>query len=150
MVVYFFDSSALVKRYMDEPGSEWVRWALSQSPFAAIAEITIVEVVAALARRWRMGEIAAKEYRFAKDVFLKDVQGHSVFPANRSTIEQATALIDRHPLCAYDALQLATALQLADALRSEGFSLTFVSADERLCAAAEQEGLPTVNPNRLP
>lgn len=65
-------------------------------------------------------------------------------------MEQATVLIDHHPLRAYDALQLATALQLADALRSEGLSLTFVSADERLCTAAEQEGLVTVNPNHLP
>ncbi|MCS7283914.1 MAG: type II toxin-antitoxin system VapC family toxin, partial [Anaerolineae bacterium] len=142
MVVYFFDSSALVKRYMDEPGSEWVRQILAEFPFAAIAEITLVEVVAALARRWRMGEITIEEYRFTRGVFLKDVRWYQVFPTSQSTVERAIALIDHHPLRAYDALQLATALQLADALRSERLSLTFVSADERLCAAAEQEGLP--------
>ncbi len=51
MVIYFFDSSALVKQYVDEPGSGWVRHVLSRFPPTAIAEITAVEVVAALA--WR-------------------------------------------------------------------------------------------------
>ncbi len=150
MVVYFFDSSALVKQYVDEPGSQWVRRVLSQFPPTAIAEITIVEVVAALARRWRMGEITAEEYRFAKSVFLEDIRWTRVVSARRSTVEWATDLIDRHPLRAYDALQLATALELSRALEAEGFSLTFVSADDRLCAAAEHEGLTTVNPNRIP
>lgn len=149
MVVYFFDSSA-VKQYVDEPGSEWVRRLLSQFPPTAIAEITLVEVVAALARRWRMGEITGEEYRFVKRVFLADVRWCQVISADRPTVDRATDLIDRHPLRAYDALQLATALQLAETLQAEGFSLTFVSADERLCAAAEGEGLTTVNPNYLP
>lgn len=148
MVVYFFDSSALVKQYVDEPGSEWVRRVLAQFPPTAIAEITIVEVVA-LARRWRMGEISADEYRFARHVFLEDIRWVRVVSARRSTIERATDLIDHHPLRAYDALQLATALELAGTLEAEGFSLTFVSADARLCAAAEQEGLTAVNPGRL-
>jgi predicted nucleic acid-binding protein len=150
VVVYFFDPSALVKQYMDEPGSEWARHVLSQLPPMAIAEITIVEAAAALARRWRMGEITAEEYRFAKHVFLEETRWARVVSARRSAVEWATDLIDRHPLRAYDALQVATALELNRALEAEGFSLTFVSADDRLCAAAEHEGLTTVNPNPLP
>lgn len=149
MVAYFFDSSGLAKQYMDEPGSRWVRQALSQFPLTVITEITIVEVTAALARRWRMGEITAEEYRFAKGVFLQDIRWHWVVSVRRPTIERATALIDRHPLRAYDALQLATALEVAGIVGDEGSSLTFVSADARLCAAAAQEGLATVNPHEM-
>ena len=149
MVVYFFDSSALVKQYRDEPGSAWVQRVLSQFPLTVIAEITIVEVTSALARRWRMGEITAEEYRFAKRVFLQDVRWHRVISARRSTIARAIDLINRHPLRAYDALQLATALEVADIVGAEGSTLTFVSADVRLCAAAAQEGLATVNPNEM-
>ncbi len=94
-----------------------------------------------------MSEITAEEYRFAKEVFLRDVHQYQVVATSRLTVERAIALIDHHPLRAYDALQLATALQLADALHAEGLSLTFVSADERLCTVAEQEGLVTINPN---
>ncbi len=149
MVVYFFDSSALVKQYRDEPGSAWVQRVLSQFPLTVIAEITIVEVTSALARRWRMGEITAEEYQFAKRVFLQDVRWHRVISARRSTIARAIDLINRHPLRAYDALQLATALEVADIVGAEGSTLTFVSADVRLCAAAAQEGLATVNPNEM-
>ena len=149
MVVYFFDSSALAKQYIDEPGSRWVQRVLSQFPLTVIAEITIVEVTSALARRWRTGEITAEEYQFAKRVFLQDVRWHRVISARRSTVVRAIDLIDRHPLRAYDALQLATALEVADIVGAEGSSLTFVSADARLCAAAAQEGLATVNPNEM-
>jgi len=149
VVVYFFDSSALAKQYIDEPGSRWVQRVLSQFPLTVIAEITIVEVTSALARRWRTGEITAEEYQFAKRVFLQDVRWHRVISARWSTVVRAIDLIDRHPLRAYDALQLATALEVADIVGAEGSSLTFVSADARLCAAAAQEGLATVNPNEM-
>jgi len=82
-------------------------------------------------------------------VFLRDVDRYQVISTDRKVINQATDLTDRHPLRAYDAVQLATALRLAEALDEEGLSLTFVSADARLCTAAEQEGLAMVNPNLL-
>ncbi|GEM_PF-1489804 len=123
-VVYFLDSSALVKRYIDEAGSWWIQQVLSHPPSAAMAEIGVVEVVAAFARRWRMGEITADEYRFAREVFLRDAGHYQMVPTDRAVIEEATELLDRHPLRAYDALQLATALRLSDVLAEEGLSLT--------------------------
>ncbi|MCX8068182.1 MAG: type II toxin-antitoxin system VapC family toxin [Anaerolineae bacterium] len=146
--VFYLDSSVLVKRYLPEPGTEWVRRIVTVASIA-MAEFSIVEVASALARRVRMGHLDPRLGDDLLEVFLQDVEGCSVLAPNRDTVLLAVDLIRRHPLRAYDALQLATALQLADALRSERLSLTFVSADERLCAAAEQEGLPTVNPNRL-
>ncbi|MBC7226883.1 MAG: type II toxin-antitoxin system VapC family toxin [Thermoflexales bacterium] len=146
--VFYLDSSALVKRYLPEPGTRWVRH-ISATASIAMAEFSIVEVASALARRVRMGDLDPRLCDDLLEAFLQDVEGYSVLSPNRGTVLLAVELTRRHPLRAYDALQLATALQLADALRSESFSLTFVSADERLCAAAEQEGLPTVNPNSV-
>jgi len=55
-----------------------------------------------------------------------------------------------YPLRAYDAVQLATALRLNSVmLENELPPLTFVSADEILCEAAEAENIASVNPNRL-
>ena len=60
----------------------------------------------------------------------------------------AKGVIQRHPLRAYDAVQLASALILNSALIADKLSpLTFVSADNVLCEAAQAEGLPTENPN---
>ncbi len=149
--IYFFDSSGLVKHYIDERGSNWVQETLStRETVVAITEIGIVEVVAAFAKRERMKEITLSEYNFVRRVFLRNVDQYRVISVSREVINRAVALTDRHPLRAYDAVQLATALQMAKALEVEDLSLTFVSADDQLCAAAEQEDLAIVNPNQLP
>jgi predicted nucleic acid-binding protein len=62
LTVYFFDTSALVKRYVTETGSAWIR--STASPGAGnvifIAQITPVEVVSALVRRERDGSIPSR------------------------------------------------------------------------------------------
>jgi hypothetical protein len=51
----------------------------------------------------------------------------------------------------YDAIQLATALEVNDSLTAAGLpSLNFISADIDLITAANREGLPTDNPNLHP
>jgi uncharacterized protein len=63
----------------------------------------------------------------------------------------ARDLLDRHPLRAYDAVQLASALRASRALQATHLpSLLFLSADDRLTAAATHEGLATDNPNTHP
>ncbi|MFQ5830631.1 MAG: type II toxin-antitoxin system VapC family toxin [Candidatus Methylomirabilia bacterium] len=63
-------------------------------------------------------------------------------------IHKAMDLIQAHPLRAYDAVQLASALTLA--MLPHGMTLTFVSADEALLAVAQRRGLSTVNPSLSP
>jgi hypothetical protein len=63
VAVYFFDSSALVKRYAQETGSAWVE--VLTDPQAGhrlyLARITVVEVVAAVARRQRGGALSTAD-----------------------------------------------------------------------------------------
>jgi len=146
--VFYLDTSALVKRYLPEAGTPWVRQILETSR-VAIAEFGLVEFASALARRTRIGELDPQLSEDLLEAFLQDVEEYWVAHATRSTVLLAIDLIRSHPLRAYDALQLATALELADIVGAEGSSLTFVSADARLCAAAAQEGLATVNPNEM-
>jgi len=146
--VFYLDTSALVQRYLPEAGSLWVR-RIMEAARIAIAEFGIVEFAAALARRTRMGELDSQLRDDLLEAFLQDVEGYWVAHATRSTVLLAVDLTRSHPLRAYDALQLATALELADIVGAEGSTLTFVSADVRLCAAAAQEGLATVNPNEM-
>ena len=60
-----------------------------------------------------------------------------------AVMEEAARLIDRHPLRAYDALQLAGCLVVRQGMPGP---VTFVCADGRLCEAAANEGLTTLNP----
>ena len=59
MAVYFVDSSALVKRYVREAGTSWVRRLTRQgtSNYIYLARITVVEVTSAIARRRKGGTV---------------------------------------------------------------------------------------------
>jgi uncharacterized protein len=66
-------------------------------------------------------------------------------------IALARELLDRHPLRAYDAMHLDTALIVNQfCVDTYQDSLTFLSADDSLNAAASAEGLAVDNPNNHP
>ena len=64
MTTYYFDTSALSKRYVQETGSAWVRAVLNPSAghLLLTARITMVEIYSALARRKREGAVSAVVY----------------------------------------------------------------------------------------
>ena len=151
MSSYYLDSSALVKRYVTEPGSPWVR-ELCQDTINAIfvSELALVEVGSAFARRCHRGEITDEERSNYLAVFIHDcAESYHLIPAERPTIERGLDLTQQHFLRGYDALQLACALAANDVLAVAALpALTFVSADDGLLGAAIKERLNTENPNR--
>ena len=151
MAALFFDSSGLVKRYRQEPGTEWVR---SQTAPEAENEIYVAliagaEVVAAIMRQQRMDELSPKDSEAARTAFRfhYDHQYH-VVALTEAVIEEAMDLAEHHPLRGYDAVQLATATQIRRMRRVVGLNdPTFVSADATLNEAAAHEGFAAENPN---
>ena len=150
--VYFLDSSALVKRYVTEAGTSWVQSITTPQAHNAllVARIAWVEVLAALARRQREGNLASASVARTIETFRYDLDTqYQVVELDRQLAEAAGQLVCRHPLRAYDAVQLAAALRVhAFSMRARSTPLTFLSADERLLAIAQTEGLLTVNPNQ--
>jgi uncharacterized protein len=75
MTIYFLDSSALVKRYINETGSTWVLGlfdpALNNEVF--IAAITSVEIIAAITRRSRSGSISISDATITRNQFKSDL-----------------------------------------------------------------------------
>jgi predicted nucleic acid-binding protein len=155
MASFYFDSSALIKYYIIESGTIWVqnlidgqldeRWANTISTSA----LTWVEVISAFAKRHRMGDISTHLYKALTARFLQEARfRYGRLRVNDAVIDTAVELIQCHPLRAYDAVQLATALILNSALIADKLlPLTFVSADNVLCEAARAEGSPAENPN---
>ena len=76
MAVYFVDSSALVKRYINETGSTWVLSLFDPvlSNDILIAAITSVEIVAAITRRARGGNISVTDATVVRNQFRSDLQ----------------------------------------------------------------------------
>lgn len=154
MTAYGFDSSALVKRYVAEVGTAWVRSQVIPNAGHTIfvAQITPVEVVSALARRARAGQIDARTGRAARLLVDRHhVREYQVIRLTDEIVGRAEDLLEHHPLRAADALQLASALAVSNRLMASNLSgLVFVSGDQRLLTAAMAEGLQTDNPDRHP
>jgi predicted nucleic acid-binding protein len=146
MSLLFFDSSALAKRYLTEIGGAWV---VAQTDPAAgntivVAEITRVEVAAALAARHRAsGAITRAERDRLFRLLAQHVAAeYRSVPISVAVADRAMQLTQAHRLRGYDAVQLAAALAAAAALPG----LAFIAADDDLLDAARAEGLAADNP----
>lgn len=152
MSYFFLDSSALVKRYLTETGTDWVDALTNPSSgnTIAMAEITRVEVAAALAARHRAGAITLAERDEAVSLLLRHCEmEYRITPLSSEIISRAVNLTQNHRLHGYDAVQLATALAASGSLTTADLpALSFVVADEDLVSAAQTEGLQSDNPNR--
>jgi predicted nucleic acid-binding protein len=154
MVTFFLDTSALVKQYVDEPGSQWIRSSVieSEEGIVFISRVTEVEVSSTFARRVREGTISSREREEVESAFCDDCQNlYHVIDLNEEVIELAKNLVIHYPLRAYDAIQLASAIGAHTSFVKRGLSpLTFVSADNRPLDVAHQENLPCDNPHVHP
>lgn len=154
MAVYFLDSSALVKRYINEIGSNWVLGlfdpAIDNDFF--VAAITGVEIVAAITRRARNGSIAAADAALVCNQLKSDLQtDYQIIEITEEVISSGIALAETHSLRGYDAVQLAAGRAINELCVANGLlPIIFVSADEELNRAAIDEGLLVENPNHYP
>ena len=147
MAAYFVDSSALVKRYVEERGTAWVRNLTHRSADHQIfvASITAVEVTSAVVRRRRGKTLSARQASSILSRFRKHLAGrYTVLEVTPGLLTEATKLANAHELRAYDAVQLAVAVELS---RVGQGGIVLVSADQELNTAATTEGLPVEDPN---
>ena len=146
MTNVYLDTSALVKLYVEEEGTERVVGLTKDldGVRAVILDVTLLESRSAVRRREREGDIAAADAeRILKQIEEDASLSFLVQPSTSAVIEEAARLIDEYLLETYDALQLAGCLVVRQGLPGP---LTFVCADIRLCEAAALEGLPVLNP----
>ena len=154
MANYFFDSSSLMKRFAKEQGTNWVLniFRKKSNHRINIAEITYVEIISALSRRHRGNTISTTNFQRSLNRFRKLFRNKFfVTPIDLKIIEEAGFLAEKHYLRGYDAVQLASALEVQKTRQSVGASsIIFVSADNALNLAATSEGLTVDNPNNYP
>jgi uncharacterized protein len=140
--VNYFDTSALVKRFVDEAGSAAVDALIAEGP-TATATVAFAEVYAGLARKRRARELTEAAYRSACRQFETEWPAYVRVALRDDVLLLARDLIQRHPLRGFDAIHLASALTLKIALTED---MTFVASDERLLTAAKAERLKGTNP----
>jgi len=154
MADYYADSSVLVKRHIAEIGSAWVRALADPASGNLITttHISMVEVYSALNRRVREATLDPADYvRIVADFEALCAGQYTLVEFTTSIALRARHLLEQHPLRAYDAVQLASALVANDVLVATGLpALTFLAADDRLVSAALAERLAADNPNLHP
>lgn len=155
MAIYYFDSSAIVKYFHNEPGSPWIRQRVkapqpnSQERANAIyiGSICIAEVPAAFAILRRTQQISEPLRDRMYRAFFNAVESEwAILPVTLEILYVAARLTQQYPLKGYDAIQLAVALDFATILQGQNISLTFVASDNTLLQAARAEGMATENP----
>jgi predicted nucleic acid-binding protein len=150
-MIYYCDSSAIVKIYLEESGSIFMRNLRRNATIGDILINVIAgpEVLSALNRRFRTGDLTAEILAEARKDFGRDfAEFFSRYPVSDAIIQFAMHLIEKYPLRGYDSVQLATAVHFQNALRmSNGREVTFLGSDKVLNNAAKREGLTVINPS---
>ncbi len=151
---FYFDTSALLKQYVAETGSDWVNSLVARSPapFVFTSQITTVESICAFTRRLRKGNLSSASHTKLISAFDYDTTyRYHLVDVMPVTIKTARQFAQQHPLRAYDAIQLATAWLVNQTLvQAEKAPLLFISADDRLNRVVQAEGLAVDNPNHHP
>ena len=129
----FFDSSALVKRYVEEAGSQNVIDLCSIADNIIVSIICYPEIISAVCRLKREGKFTQAQIVQVKRELSADLAEANMLGLNEAVIEQAASLLETNTLKAMDALHVATALEASVDL--------FVSGDDLQLKAAKKSGL---------
>jgi uncharacterized protein len=109
-MILYCDSSALVKRYVQEPGSLETRKVIASADIVGIAQIGCVEVVAAFSKAVRRKVISEVKARKCRSDFVRDRGALVIIVANEDVFVQAEDLAWKCQLRGYEAVHLAAAL----------------------------------------
>jgi predicted nucleic acid-binding protein len=134
----YLDTSALIKRYVNEAGSTDVRVWIRSSDGKATTLITRAEMSAGINRLLRMKYLSQEDYSDALEEFHADWMDYHRLPISEALVARADAVACEHALRGYDAVHLAAALTWQELL---GLPVTLATYDQELAEAARASGM---------
>jgi predicted nucleic acid-binding protein len=136
-LILYLETSNLVKLYVREKDSDVVRESVKAAEVVATSVLAYAEARAAFARKLREKGISEEAHKGVKEALDRDWPSYFVLNSAAATARAAGDLAEKHGLRGFDALHLASAMEL----RAAGVSdLRFSTADARLRASARVEG----------
>ena len=129
----FFDSSAFVKRYVSEAGTEAVLAWCDRASEIGLSGIALPEIVSAFCRLRREDKIDDTQYRQLKSLLLADIEDAAICDLTPEVLAQSIASLETTILRGMDAIHIGSAV----ALKAD----VFITADQRQCDAAIRAGL---------
>lgn len=152
MYYFYFDASALAKRYIEEIGSDKIDFLFANVSLMHLQCLVIgaMEVFWICVRKKNDGRITADQFTQATGHLEFEViniqSDFKTIPIPDSLVWDSMDLIETHSLNSVDAIVLRSALNVAAELRRAGDTLVLVASDQRLLRAARTEGLQIFNP----
>jgi predicted nucleic acid-binding protein len=148
---FYFDASALAKRYVPETGSAQVDAVLDTVPARRVFLLSVGagEIASIAVRKRNAGLLPISDFDEAmRNIRAEIVQAGkvTVSPVSKRLVFSSLPLIVAHSINSTEAMTLKSALAIARRLRAAGDDLVFVASDRRLLRAAGAEGLSTFNP----
>jgi uncharacterized protein len=147
--ILFFDTSALVKRYHHEKGTEAVDVAFTQEGIRIISDVSVIEFFSAFARKVRTGEITKEDFHVTIKEFAEDILSGIIQLEQLGENEKRTAatLIEKYGLSenlrTLDSMQMAVIAKLG----SDYIDCVYC-ADLPLILILKQEGFVVLNPDQ--
>jgi len=144
-MILFFDTSALVKVFHEEKGSEVVTPLIKAKDNEVwVSELARIEFLSAIFRRVRNREISDEQLNEAVIGFEEQLYFFNVEPLGQAILREAELLLKkygkRRRLRSLDALQMGTFSLISE----RGWY--FVAADDILCEIAKDMGFAVINP----
>jgi predicted nucleic acid-binding protein len=129
----FFDTSAFVKRYVHEAGTDTVLAWCDRAEEIGLSGIALPEIISAFCRLRREARITDTQYRQLKTLLLADIEDVALCDLTPAVMGQAVRSLETNILRGMDAIHIGSAV----ALKAD----VFISADQQQIAAAARAGL---------
>lgn len=137
-MILFCDTSALLKLYIVEAGSEALKARVVEAEAVAVCRVEWAEAHAALSRRAREVPGDAPVIEQAKAALAQDWPRFVVMEVDQALVERAGNYADTFALRGYDSIQLAAAFEAGRIAQSP---ICFACFDARLNKAADVLGM---------
>jgi uncharacterized protein len=133
----YLDSSAFVKRFVDEPGSDTVEQLCTDADELCLGILCVPEILSALNRSLREGHLSRRDYLTIKQRIALETADATIVQLTPEVIRLSINALETSAVRAMDALHIGCALACGAAL--------FATADRRQRTAAMEAGLFTAN-----
>lgn len=139
-MILFFDTSALIKKYIFEEGSNKVDKLMEKADTVIVSAITEIETHSAFKRLLTEKAISDNDYKTLINEFNIDYPYFTHIFFDSAIASNAKILIEKYQLKTLDSIQLGTAILLKNDIDY------FVACDYKLLKAGTKEGLKIINP----
>ncbi|MEA3437782.1 MAG: type II toxin-antitoxin system VapC family toxin [Thermodesulfobacteriota bacterium] len=139
-MIYFFDTSALIKRYVEEKGSNIVDNLMESADEIFISAITRIESISTARRLLEERSLSKSDFNVFKDNLASDFPFFTVVDFSEYIEKKAIELIEKFQIKTLDAIQLACCLTAKEDIDH------LVTSDIKLAKTASDVGIDTINP----